>query len=74
MKQFAHPNTSTGWKCPICKSDKDSPVVLVGIPGTEDGNVMEAEQIHGACYQLFCDMHDIECEIEPLEETKKTTE
>ena len=64
MRAFAHPNTSGGWECPVCKTDKDAPVVLVGIPGTEDGNIMQAEQVHAKCYELFCEMRDIECEIE----------
>ena len=35
-------------------------MVLVGIPGTEDGNVMEAEQVHSECYVLVCKMHDLD--------------
>ena len=58
MREFEHPNM-TNFKCPICKSSKDAPVVLVGIPGTEDGGIMEAGQIHSDCYKLFCKMNDI---------------
>jgi len=57
-REFKHPNTSNGWKCPICKTDKDSPVVLIGIPGTEDGGIMEAEQIHSECWKLWCKMRE----------------
>jgi len=60
MREFPHPNISNNWQCQICKSNKDAPVVLVGIPGTEDGNVMEAEQVHSECYVLVCKMHDLD--------------
>ncbi len=63
MREFKHPNMHN-FNCPICKTSKDMPVVLVGIPGTEDGNNIEAKQIHSKCYQLFCEMNDIECNIE----------
>ncbi len=63
MKEFEHPNL-TDFTCPICKSSKDLPVVLVGLPGTEDGWVIECEQVHSDCWKLFCRMNDIKCEIE----------
>ena len=50
MKEFKHPNMEN-FKCPICHTGKDAPVVLVGIPGTEDGNIMRAEQVHSKCYE-----------------------
>lgn len=59
MKEFEHPNLENFWTCPICKSRKDLPVVLVPIPGTEEGNIMQAKQIHSECYKLFCKMNDV---------------
>lgn len=64
MREFEHPNMECGFECPVCGSSKDLPVVLIGVPGTEDGNNMEARQVHSECYRLLCRMNDIECEIE----------
>ena len=63
MRVFKHPNIHN-FGCPICKTAKDAPVVLVGVPGTEDGNVMEAKQVHSECYVLWCKMRDIEIIID----------
>ena len=52
MRTFEHPNTSNGWKCPICNTDADKEVVLVGIAGTEEGRNIQAEQIHLDCIEL----------------------
>lgn len=52
MREFEHPNYSCGFVCPVCKTSTDKPVVLVGIPGTEDGWNMEAEQVHALCQSL----------------------
>lgn len=52
MKIFEHPNTSHDWKCPICKTNADKPIVLIGIDGTEEGNIMQAEQFHVDCIEL----------------------
>jgi hypothetical protein len=57
MRIFEHPNTSNGWKCPICKTDADQPVTLVGIPGTENGGIMQAEQVHAECYKVVLKMN-----------------
>ena len=64
MREFEHPNMHGGFECPVCKTGKDAPIVLVGIPGTEDGNIMEADQVHSECYVLFCKMRDIKVTIE----------
>jgi hypothetical protein len=42
----------TKFKCPICGKSDDMPVVLVGIAGTQEGHIMEAEQFHLACIDL----------------------
>lgn len=38
--------------CPICKTGKSGPVILVPIPGTEVGNNVEAQQVHVLCAKL----------------------
>lgn len=53
MKIFEHPNISGNWKCPICNTNEDKPVTLIGIQGTEDGNNMQAEQFHVDCIELL---------------------
>ena len=62
MRTFDHPNMDGFEKnpCPICKSSKDEPVVLVPIPGTENGGNMEARQTHKECWDVFCKMNNIE--------------
>ena len=52
MKIFEHPNTSGDWKCPICNTNEDKPVTLIGIEGTEDSSIMEAEHFHIDCIYL----------------------
>ena len=51
LREFEEPNVSGGFVCPICGSSEIKPIVLVGIPGTEDGNNMKAQQIHSFCYE-----------------------
>ena len=51
MRPFDHPNM-TNFECPICHTADDKPVVLVGIDGTEDGGIMQAEQVHIECIEL----------------------
>lgn len=55
MKIFEHSNYSHGHKCIICNTTEDKPVVLVGIVGTQENNVIEAEQIHVDCIELLID-------------------
>jgi hypothetical protein len=52
MRVFEHPNTESWKGCPICGKRDDKPVTLIGINGTEDGNIMEAEQFHLDCIEL----------------------
>lgn len=62
MREFEHPNM-TNFECPVCKTSKDAPVVLIPIPGTEsDGNV-QAKQVHSECFKLVARMQDREGEI-----------
>lgn len=48
MRVFDHPNLSD-FKCPICGTSEDKPVVLIGIVGTQKGGIQEAEQFHLDC-------------------------
>lgn len=58
MRQFPHPNMN-GFICPVCNTNSDFPVVLVGIPGTEDGGNMQARQVHYECYKLVLKMNGV---------------
>lgn len=51
MKVFDHPNKE-GFLCPICKTASDMPVVLVGVLGSGNSEVIEAKQYHLACLDL----------------------
>jgi hypothetical protein len=51
IRSFDHPNMEN-FLCPVCGTKADAPVVLVPIPGTEDGNIMQAKQVHKDCYLL----------------------
>ncbi len=53
MRVFKKPNLSGRWKCPICKTNKESEVVLIPVAGTQEGNNMEAEQFHLSCIDLL---------------------
>lgn len=52
MKVFEHPNLHANWKCPICGTSADEPVVLVGVYGTQEGDRVKAEQFHIDCIDL----------------------
>jgi len=45
-----------GEACPVCHGRKNVETVLVPIPGTEDGSVMQARQVHKKCYDLLVEM------------------
>ena len=49
MRAFKKPNLSNGWKCPICNKNDEKEVVLLGIDGTRNDNIMEAQQVHLDC-------------------------
>lgn len=51
MRVFEHPNME-GFKCPVCGTSDDFPVVLIGIYGTQEGFNVQAEQIHLKCLEL----------------------
>jgi len=48
VRIFDHPNMAQ-FCCPICGASEDKPVVLIGIYGTENGRIMESEQVHADC-------------------------
>lgn len=58
MRIFEKPNLSNNWKCPICEKSDEKSVVLIGIRGTEEENIMQAEQFHLDCLELRCDKKD----------------
>jgi len=35
--------------CPVCDTNEDRPCILVPIPGTEEGNIMQAKPFHYDC-------------------------
>jgi hypothetical protein len=45
-------NTSNGEVCPICETSNPGKILLVPIPGTEDGHISQAKQFHADCVQL----------------------
>lgn len=51
MRTFEHGNWSNGSQCPICGTADDTEVMLIGILGTEEGNNMQAAQVHTKCLQ-----------------------
>ena len=53
MKAFNHPNKSNNWICPICNTNEDKEIVLIGIQGTREGNIAQAEQFHLDCIELY---------------------
>jgi len=46
-----------GEVCPVCRTRKDTDTILVSIPGTEQGNIMQAKCVHKKCYDLFIEMN-----------------
>jgi len=52
MRVFNHMNQSGKDVCPICKTKKDEPTVLIAIDGTVDGGNEEAMQVHLECLRL----------------------
>lgn len=52
MRAFEKPNLSNDWKCPICGTNEEKEVVLIGIDGTEEGNNIQAQQYHLSCIEL----------------------
>lgn len=55
MRTFKEPNLSNDWKCPICKTNDKSEVVLIGKVGTQKDNIIKAEQFHLKCIELLYD-------------------
>lgn len=53
MRVFQEFNQSHGSLCPICKTNRNEPLILIPIPGTEEGNFAEAQQYHVTCVQFM---------------------
>ncbi len=60
MRVFDGFNSTNGVVCPVCKTVKNCPTVLLPIPGTDDGNIVEAKQVHKKCYDLLIEMNEDE--------------
>ena len=58
MRVFEGFNGRCDVVCPVCKTAKNVETVLVPIPGTEDGNIVEAKQVHKKCYDLMLEMSE----------------
>jgi len=52
MRVFDTYNKTMGDVCPICGTNDEGKVVLVGIDGTQEGNNIEARQYHVSCISL----------------------
>lgn len=53
MRIFEKPNLSNDWKCPICKTAEEKHTVLIAVSGTQEGNIIQAEQFHLDCLDLM---------------------
>lgn len=51
MKIFKGMNTEG--KCLICQTNEDKPCILIGKHGTQEDNIMQAEQVHVDCIDLI---------------------
>ena len=60
MKIFEHPNIEFGWMCPVCHSNEDKPIVLLSKAGTRNGDIVEVEQCHFDCLDLWI-YEDVNC-------------
>ena len=49
MRTFKHPNFLKGQKCPLCNTNADQEVMLIGIAETEKGSHMQTIQVHTKC-------------------------
>jgi len=52
MRVFDH-FSPVGEPCPVCKTRDDKPACLVGVDGTQDDGIMEAQQFHVDCLELM---------------------
>lgn len=58
MELFVWPHfNDKGDVCPICKTSKDLPCVLVPKPDTEHDGIVQAGQVHKKCYDFFMEMN-----------------
>lgn len=51
MRTFKHFNSEASRPCPICGTLDDKETMLIGIYGTQDGNNVQAIQVHTECLQ-----------------------
>jgi len=55
MRTFKEMNKSGKETCPICRTQDEGEVVLIGVVGTEKGGNMVANQFHLKCIDLLYD-------------------
>lgn len=55
MRIFDHFNQSGNDVCPICRTNANKATVLMPIPGTNEGNIVQALQVHWGCMKLWLD-------------------
>lgn len=55
MRIFKGMNKEGKQVCPICKTQNDGEIVLVGIVGTQDDGIIEALPFHLECIELTYD-------------------
>ena len=56
MRTFEHFNASFDAVCPVCNTSADAETILVPIPGTEEGGICEARQVHKRCFDLVSEI------------------
>ncbi len=56
MRSFKHFNQASTDICPVCGTNDDKETVLIGIDGTEEGNIQQAAQFHLDCINLNYDI------------------
>ena len=51
MRIFKEGNWGKDSKCPICGTQKEGDVTLIGIDGTQEGNNIQAIRVHVDCLE-----------------------
>ncbi len=58
MRVFEGFNNESGALCPVCKTSKNKPTVLIPIPDTERDGLVECQQVHKQCYDMVLEMNE----------------
>lgn len=76
MRVFDHYPQDSRDVCPVCQTRDDKPCVLIGIVGTQEGNIVEAVAVHLECVELFWIKEDnlfVQI-IEPIETERESSD